>query len=774
MSSLSLPPLSSINGLAIDKPLGDPSLPSSPVSVALTVPGGTINIPDPGNPSGNLGSFVISCCAQTSVAVINADSDPDPTGYFNLGGSAQAAAEDPSVAPIIEPPVKYDPSLAYVVITGLSVTGKLCGSFTIGSPATLGLDGSAALDASACMAFPRTAMAYASLAAAAASFRTLFSIDELLAPSPSPLFQVLSFGVQGSLCLSLKVTATSLASTLADSIGAVLGQTGPFSFTASPSATVTVSVGASDGFRVFAQKAAGGTVFSFKKSLSTSLGLNAGVGLNVAVDDADLDGIAGSVFDQLAGTISGTTQSILTAVGGAATGLTSAEQQALTRIASRLGLPTTVGADLQALQAKLAALKADLVQRLGQVVSAQFTYSWQRLTTESVAAQFTVPDAVLPKYHVDILCLDLTRLMNAGAADGVVFSRFLGQDTQEIDIGYGFSFGVAGYTFLKSWDSLKLKFVELDSKANDGSLLRQYSFLGKRAYDVSWLQSQQENYVELDASTSGPMASPDASDFQARLSVGFSWTKCAFQDILKTVVDHGAVIDALGSDDVVAAAQSIVAAGLPLGATGDAVVSLTLSDAVLRQLLPILTRPDYLQTLAPYAMARALPFFEPYAERTNVDVRTATYAQVFADFLATENLSESTVAGLCQSVLGAMGTGVSAGLASSEGSAGVGWTAQSVVASASQDDLQNAMVNMLPGCFSLLQSRAGDFRVVFPSCVSDFSGLAAQSYGSRIFASMIILAASANPAWLARIPRTVQFNWKDGAGSHTILAKQGS
>ncbi len=775
MSSLILPSLRAITGLATDKPLGDPSLPSSPVSLGLDPTSSPINIPDPSNSANILGCFSISAGAQASVAIVNSSCDPDPVGYLNLGGAGQAAAEDPACAPVIEPPVAYDPGLAYVVITGLSVTGKLSENFTIGSPAALGLDGSVALDASSCVAFPRDSMAYASIAAAAANFRTVFSISDLLAPAPaSPcVLQVLSFGVQTDLNLSLTLTASSLASTVADSVGAVLGQSGPFSFTVSPSASVTLSVGVTDGFRVFAQRVPGCTLFSVKKSLSTCLGLSAGIGLSVSIASKALDDLVGSVFEQVAGAAAGTVQSILTKAASSVSALSAGDQQVLHGIVSKLGLPPTVGGDMQSLQKAMASLEADLVQRLQAVVTAQFTYSWQRLTTESLAAQFTVPDAALPKYHADVLCLDLTRLMTADPADGVVFSRILGQETTQVDIGYGFSFGIAGYTFLKSWDSLRLKFVELDSTGNGGGPLRQYSFLGKRAYDVSWLSSSQENYVELDASTTAPLATPDASDFQARLSVAFTWKGCRFGDILDTVADHGSVINAL-DPDVATAVQSFVAAGLPLDATGDALVSLSISDAVLRQLLPALTGQSYVGTIAPYAMARALPYFAPYAERRQVDSRTGAYAPVFADFLATQagTLQPDTVGRLCEHHLA--GTGASVGLASSEAGEDVGWTAQQVVAAASQDDLQDAVVNRVPGCFSLLQSRSGDFRAVFPSCVSDFSELAGQGYGTRVFASMLVLAASVNPVWLERIPRSVQLTWKDEKGSHTIVTKQGS
>lgn len=767
MSSLILPPLRAIAGFAVDKPLKDPSLPSSPVSLGLNSVFSPVNLPNPANPAVTLGSFTVSAGAQASVAIINSSGDPDPVGYLNLAAGAPQEAEDPANGPVIEPPCAYDPGLAYVVITGLSVTGKLSGTFTIGGPAALGLDGSAALDASACTAFPSGSMAYASLSAAAANFRTVFSLAELLAPAPAPpcALQVLSFGVQAGLGLSLTLTAASMATTVADSLAAVLGQTGPFSFTAGPSASVTVSASATDGFRVFAQRAAGGTLFSVKKSLSTCIGLTAGAGLSVTVADADLDALVASVLDQTAGAADGTVRSLLAAAGGAA--------PALLGVVGKLGLPTTPGAEMQSLQNAWASLKTDLTQRIVAVVSAQFTYSWRRLTTQSLAAQFTVPDAVLPKYHADVLSLDLTRLMTEGAADGVLFTRILGQKVTEVDVGYGFSFGIAGYTFLKSWDSLTQKFVELDSTGGDGGTLRQFSFLGKRAYEASWLDSKQDNYVELDASTAAPLASPDASDFQAGLSVAFSWKGCGFRGILDTVADHGAVIGAL-DPDVAGAAQSFVAAGLPLDATGDALVSLVVPDAVLRQLLPTLTGSAYRQTIAPYAMARALPYYAPYAERNQVDSRTNAYAQVFADFLATQagTLQTDTVGRLCSLHLAP--PNATTGLASSESGEDVGWTAQNVVDSASQDDLQDAVVNRVPGCFSLLQARTGDFRTVFPSCVSDFSGLAGQAYGTRIFASMLFLAAGVNPAWQDRVPRSVLFSWKDEKGTHSIVTRQGT
>ncbi len=768
--------LNEIKSFAADKPLGDPSLSSSPAAVTLSSPSQTVNIPDPGNAAGTLGCFVLSGGAATSVAIVNASSDPDPAGYFNLGATAQPAAEVSGAAPAIEPPITFDPTLAYVVISGLSVSGKLAGSFTIGGPATLGLDGSLCLDAGACMAFPRATPAQDAVKAAADGFRSVFALPELLAPPPNPpaTLQVLTVGVQGALSLSLTLTASSLTGTLADAINDALSTTGLFSFSAAPAATVTVSVGASDGYRLFAQKVPGGTQFSVKKCLSTSLGLNGGVGLTVTVTSPELDALVDSAIDQLVQNDEGTLQRLLASAATAVSGLSAGDQPKLAALLAKFKISISDAGALQELQAKVADLKADIASRLQALVCAQFTYTWQRLTSQSIVARFSVPDAVLPKYHLDILRLDLTRLLAAGPADGVVVSRILGQELQQVDVGYGFSFGLAGFTFLKSWDSLTLKFIELDSSGGGQGTLRQYSFLGKRAYQADWLKASEDQYVELDASTSVALPSPDVSDFQIRLSIAFSWKNRLIRDIVSEVADHGALINAFASGDVAAAAASLVPADLAPTATGDALVSLTVSDAMLRQLLPTLMRGDYLTYLAPYAMARALPFYPSYPERADADRRTGAYAQVFADFLGLESVSPDTVAQLCAKEFGAQ-AGISPGLASAEGTLDVGWTARDVLAEADPGDVQDAVKNQVPGFFAQLQARAGDFHAVFPSCVSDFSTLAAQRYGCRVFAGMFVIAASMNPAWLARIPRTVQISWTDAAGkTRTTVAKQGS
>jgi hypothetical protein len=79
----------------------------------------------------------------------------------------------------------------------------------------------------------------------------------------------------------------------------------------------------------------------------------------------------------------------------------------------------------------------------------------------------------------------------------------------------------------------------------------------------------------------------------------------------------------------------------------------------------------------------------------------------------------------------------------------------------------------LPDLFARLKARAGDFHDACPAWASDFSPPAAQRYGCRAIASILIMAAS-DPHLLAPMVRSVQISWTDAAGkTRTTVARQG-
>jgi len=89
----------------------------------------------------------------------------------------------PADAATLEPPAIFNPALAYVVVTALSVTGKLSGNFTIGS-GVLGLDGGGKLDVGCCTAFPSATGSLTKRSPPALTqFKTIFNPTEIAALS---------------------------------------------------------------------------------------------------------------------------------------------------------------------------------------------------------------------------------------------------------------------------------------------------------------------------------------------------------------------------------------------------------------------------------------------------------------------------------------------------------------------------------------------------------------------------------------------------------------
>ena len=171
---------------------------------------------------------------------------------------------------------------------------------------------------------------------------------------------------------------------LADSMEAVLNQAGPFSFTAGPSATLAVTAQATDGYRVYAQRSpSGGTLFSISKQLSTSMGIDGGLGLTLSIADDSLDSLVHSVFAQ-AGAIA---QSDLESLLQSSTGGLSAQQTTTLSTPSSInwGSQTPSSRSSRPCKARFSTFKDRRHQPpIALTISAQFTYSWKRLTADSL------------------------------------------------------------------------------------------------------------------------------------------------------------------------------------------------------------------------------------------------------------------------------------------------------------------------------------------------------------------------------------------------------
>jgi hypothetical protein len=768
----------SVVGLATDKPLSDTSLPCSPVTLNVA-PSTTVNIPNPAG-GGALGAFAISGDISTSFAVINSKGNPNTGGFFDLGVEPGASPQNPGNTPAITPPVPFDPAKAYVVLTGLSATGNIAGTFTYG-PGSAGVNAAGALSLSSCTAFSPATSAWTAIQQAASGFKTIFDVQDLARLSPD---ETISCEVQTDLGLSVQVTASSLGTAAADAAAEVLNATGAIKIDLSLAPSVGVCADIADGYQVFVQRPVpGATKFSVMKSKTVSAGVTGSAGLNVTVTPGPaVTAVVNSAFASASGLAAGDLQAILAATGFSQL---SGDLPSKVRAAmQKLGAADPSVDLVAALKSKLSALEASLLEKVQATFTAQFTYCWKRTSSDTSLAEFTVPDGVLQKYHTDILKLDLAGVMANGPSDGVVFTRILGQKIQELDIGYGFSFGVDSYVFLQGRDTSVSKWVELDTRGQDLKTQSQISFLGKTAYTYTWLNAPDTNYVELDASMAGYSESAAASDFQVGISLAFSWKNKKFSDILPDVSDCAATLAASADQDVTKVYNALVAAGVPPGGTGDATVSMVVNNETLRLLLPSLADDDYTGKILPVALARALfcpDMARVFPERCDVQRRSQVYAQICEDFLKTDpgTWTPTIMKNLCESVLRNLPISpkVSLDLINEEADPlnQDPWIVQSTFDMAPPADLQSAVGRggAVQGAFQELLEQTMDFRTLFPDCATRLGTLGSTPYGTRVLACMFLLAADAGGVARLRIKRTAEVKWTDQAGDHSVVITQG-
>lgn len=103
------------------------------------------------------------------------------------------------------------------------------------------------------------------------------------------------------------------------------------------------------------------------------------------------------------------------------------------------------------------------------------------------------------------------------------------------------------------------------------------------------------------------------------------------------------------------------------------------------------------------------------------------------------------------------------------------WTIQSTFDMASPETLQSAVGNEgdIPRAFQELNSLSADFTTLFPDCATKLGTLGCTPYGTRVLASLFLLAAQSGGVARQWIKRSVEMKWTDASGSHSVVMTQG-
>lgn len=761
MPQLNPPDLSELKLFEKNPALGDPGLPVTPIAFKLS----ETQSADLTENGAKVGAVSLEFSATTSIAFVNDAKDPDPEGLFDLQEPKDPAAEDPEAAPEIAPPIVFDATKAYVVLSGITATGKLAGEGTSGALG-LGLDASGQLSAAFCREVPRATTIRDATLGTFRAYKSIFHPADLQALGPG---ETVTLGLGGKLKLGLDLTAASVADAIAGAVQGTLGKL--IAIETTGTAKISVSFEVEGGYRVYAQAAAaGGVQFTVRKATSRIIGVEGTVGVTAALKDPAA--IAQPLFDQLA-RITGLPPALLDKIEQSASveALSDDEKKLFQKAVEKLGLDDPKIDAWQALKKAIEDAKKKVQALLEKKAEAAFTYTWRRTTKQTAVARFVLQGDALARHHANLLRLDIDaiRADRASATNDVRFDRFLGKKVDTIETGHGFALGWGDFTLMKSWTTRSTRFIwqrDLDDRV-------QVAFLGKRGYEETWFGDKTTHVCEIDASTPHFSAPPPRpGDFELQLQATFTWKDNQFGDIAREVADHGLLIGALAGSDVSAATVALYQAGLPSRQAGQATVSIQVPAAATAALLAGIARGE---DLLARALSRALPcgsYGENFEARRNVARRTAAYAPIWTELLRAKDLELDVIGRFAAAQL----KDIDGSLSRNEDNNPTlrTWSLRGIVEINGGLARETQKISLLLRALLDLHQRASSAEglKVFETAAGNASPFCGDRYGARTFAALLYLAAEREPGLLPQIARKVSFTWKDN-DEHTLVFQQG-
>ncbi|HEU5081109.1 MAG TPA: hypothetical protein VFT72_17995 [Opitutaceae bacterium] len=756
MASIKIPSFSSVRAFLQNPPLGDASVPSGPVALQLSEEI-CEDIPAGGGP--NIGSVRIGVGLAASVSIVNDRNDANAENCFDFGNTT---AVDPGTSPDaleISAPIVFDERRAYVVLGGVSATGRLTAD-AAGRGLGGGLDGSAQLSLATCTAFDRATPLRDAVAKTCQDFKTIFSVADIAALRSD---EMLIFGVRGGLKLSAQISANSLADALGSGLSRVFTASYPVRLSATPTASLQIDFEIDDGYRIYVQcgEKPGERIFSVRKAANRVLAADASVGIDVALPQsqmlvAEMKAAFCAITD-LPGTL------VDRALASAPVeSLSPSETSLVEKAVSLLKLRDPAIPAWQRLKTALQEIQAQTEAIIPQQVSARLGYTWRRLTSDSHVARFRIQADALARNHANILRLNLAALMEEAksASGGVVFEQFLGKRVRTLELGWGFSFGLNDFTFLQSLDRSSATYIflrDLDDRV-------QASFLGKRGYTRTWLDRSVSHQVELNASMPHFAPAPLPADFQLGFSASFTWDGQLLSDIFDDLIDHAVVLGALQMRDLAQPNGFVAQARLLAERTVSACASIMVPPAIMPALLSRLSGDDE-SLIAANAMARALPpgtkWGHVFKERGEVDARMKAYAAIWGNFLAHSEMDEDQLGRFAGKIFSASQPELSRLEADSR--TGGAWSVQGIARTFGGAEELHRACDALRRCLQQLAQRGapGVTYQVFQYAARDLAPLWADHYGARVFAALLFLTAAQAPGALARVVRKVSLTWQE-------------
>lgn len=460
---------------------------------------------------------------------------------------------------------------------------------------------------------------------------------------------ILAFTVHGTLALHARLTWADALSAAITTLDERLGAPGASAIRLDASASVDVSLGVEDDFRLLFRRgsADGTTRVEVRKTRARSASLAAGFNLQASVADPEtlqqlLEAYASSRLGRPWAKVEALAGRVDSALSLDA--LSPEDRELAEAVGGRLGL-ADVRQEWQELRDRLTGLPGDLSARLRQALAARLKaevrLEYSRVSSGEVVLACELRRDALERHHGQLLRGNLAELGQALAAGrpGYTLIEYLNTKT----VTKRLSFGVA--ISLGRWaaSGRDETFREWSRQADLAETHERRSFVGRRTYEAQW-GGRGYHYAfglgaAMDRFSTGRTA--NASEFGYSLSFGWSWREPLTATLMAEALDLANVWNVLPQEENEATMAAVLAqAGGPVLVE----VEVSISDDGVRSLLAV--PPNRFEEAWVEAMAAALPRVQrpPKVFRSRVQDRVLTYRE--AARFAVENPAGAEIAAI--------------------------------------------------------------------------------------------------------------------------------
>lgn len=310
---------------------------------------------------------------------------------------------------------------------------------------------------------------------------------------------------------------------------------------------------------------------------------------------------------------------------------------------------------LNALKEKYEQLKIkarDAIQQIARTkVKAGFAYEYRRITTEAILFQAVLSEKAVTEHHGDLLRLKVNKILDKAEKgdEGIHLEAYLNEKKKEVKKAWGFSLGIGKWA-AKGLDKKEIsEFIRTNQTNN-----QQVAFNGVRKYESRWGNNEVSWLVDFNAAMDNfsihPVALASELDYGLHLSFNYIEDKLKKEEIA-ACVDHAVLWKAIPAGEAERVADDLFGQ-LKNFKQVNFRLQLTIHSSAFASLLPIAVflaqrNNDWIAR----SMGAAMPYWEDYPLRKNVELRENYYGMLWNEYLKTPDLPPAVYAGMAEKML---------------------------------------------------------------------------------------------------------------------------